>query len=195
MFSGIVQYIGTVKDIAPKGKGFLFSVHCPKFSRLLAVGSSVLVSGVCLTVSRKNKDTVIFEVMPETLRKTTLGEKKVGDRVNLEPSLRLGDEVGGHFVYGHVDGVSTVTNIKAEGDSLAVTVSAPQSLMKYIVPHGSVSIDGVSLTVAQLKKKSFAVSLIEYTQKYTTLGSLQVGYRVNVECDMMAKYMFQLMKK
>jgi riboflavin synthase len=126
--------------------------------------------------------------MGETLKKTTLGDKNVGDVVNLEASLRLGDEVGGHFVFGHVDATGEIKEIKKLINSYLVSVRVIQKLMKYVVPQGSVTIDGVSLTVARVGKSDFTVALVDYTLRRTTLKDVQKGDRVNVECDMLAKY-------
>ncbi len=146
------------------------------------------MSGVCLTVAKKVGRKIWFDVMPETLQKTILGDLKENDTVNVEPSLRLGDEVGGHFVFGHVDGIATIKQIRADGNSRLLTVRPPKELMRYMAPQGSVAINGVSLTVARVRKTDFIVSLVDYTLVHTTLKHLSKGAKVNIECDMLAKY-------
>ena len=193
MFTGIVQTIGKIENIEPKGKGSLFSV-ITDLANQAELGASIATSGVCLTVTSK-KDTIIqFEIMPETFRKTSLGDRRTGDKINLEPALKIGDELGGHFVYGHVDCIGTILEIKKEGDSTLLTIEPRGDMMKYIVETGSIAIDGVSLTVARAKNLNFSVSLVEYTLKHTTLGGLSVGDSVNVEVDMIAKYTSKLLK-
>lgn len=184
MFSGIVKEIGRITSL---DTGYLV-VSCSGIVPQMTEGSSVSVSGVCLTVSKKNGETLVFDVMPETIRKTTLGGKRIGDAVNLESSLRLGDEIGGHLVYGHVDGIGTVTNVEKEGDAVLVTIQLPQELMRCMALQGSVAIDGVSLTVARLDGDMITVSLVQYTLLQTTLGILKKDDRVNIESDIMAKY-------
>jgi len=187
MFTGIIQSIGTIKNIKPSGQSLFLTVEDKKVVKQVKNGSSVSVSGVCLTVRDKIKNTFVCEVIPETLKKTSLGNKRIGDRVNLEPSLRVGDELGGHFVYGHIDGVEEIRNWKLEIRNLFVSI--PQKLMRYVVPHGSIAIDGVSVTIASVQKSTITIALTDYTLKNTTLRSLQKGDRVNVECDMIAKMM------
>lgn len=184
MFSGIVQEIGSIAGIDSKQ----MVISCGILRPQVAEGSSVLVSGVCLTVSRVREKELAFDIMPETLRKTTLSELKPGDTVNLESSLRVGDELGGHFVYGHVDGVGDILSSEKERDAMRVTIRPPQELLRFLAPRGSVAIDGVSLTIARMDADSIMVSLVPYTLSHTTLGRLAVGDRVNIECDMLAKY-------
>lgn len=186
MFSGIVETVGRIEA---QTDGCLMVFASPTF-QFVSSGSSVCVSGVCLTVAEVDvdKNRCSFRVMAETLRKTTLGQKKTGEKVNIEGSLHLGDEVGGHFVYGHVDGVGVVMKTKEEHDARLITIKPPRELLDQIVPQGSVAIDGVSLTVAQTHEDGFMVSLVPYTKEHTTLGTLTVGDRVNIEVDMIAKY-------
>lgn len=184
MFSGIVKEIGSIASVDKKH----LIVSCSGIVPQVIAGSSVSVSGVCLTATAILENALAFAVMPETLRKTTLGEKRIGDAVNLESSLRLGDEIGGHFVYGHVDGVGTVTNVQKESDAILVTIKLPQELLRCMTPQGSVAIDGVSLTIARLDDDMITVSLVPYTLSQTTLGTLKNGDTVNIECDMLAKY-------
>lgn len=188
MFTGIIKNIGIIKKIEKKAEGLVFFVSCSDIFNQIKVADSVCTTGVCLTVFDKEDDCLLFEIMPETLRKTTLGEKTAGNKINLETSLKVGDELGGHFVYGHVDCVGLTTNIVQEGNNKLVTIELPAEWMKYLAPEGSVAVDGVSLTVARIHDKKLVVSLIEYTLDNTTLGDLQIGDKVNVEMDMLAKY-------
>lgn len=188
MFSGIISTAGTLKAIASKGRGLFFDIHAPTLAHAAHLGASISVDGVCLTVCAKHDEVVVFEIMPETLAKTTLGEKKAGIILNIEPSLKVGDELGGHFVYGHVDGIGKIIDRQKEGDTALLTIRPPQELMKYMAAQGSVAVDGVSLTIARRTDETFTVSLVEFTERETTLGSMAVGDRVNIECDMLAKY-------
>jgi riboflavin synthase len=183
MFTGIIREVGIVKqlhdgklEIGNWGENFP------------SIGSSVSVNGVCLTVAGYGIGAVIFDVMPETLRKTTIGGKNAGDAVNLESSLRVGDELGGHFVCGHADGVGVVTNVEKEHDAALMTIQPPQELMRFFAPQGSVAVDGVSLTIADTRDDAITVSLVQHTLEHTTLGRVKKGDRVNIECDMLAKY-------
>ena len=179
MFSGIIQAMGEVVSFEKNR----LTVRNSEVAKCVLLGSSVAISGVCLTVAKQNEELFSFDVMNETLKKTTLGGKKSGDRVNIETSLRAGDDIGGHFVYGHVDGVAEITEIAREGDAMLLTLRLPKPLMKYIVPQGSVAIDGVSLTVAGMAEDTFTVSLVPYTLEHTTLYELDKGGKVNIECD------------
>lgn len=194
MFSGIIQTIGKISSIEPKAEGYLLGIENKTIYNKAKLGNSICTSGVCLSVLKKNNNKIFFEVMPETLRKTSLGEKKVGEIVNMEASLRLGEEIGGHLVFGHVDGVGVIKEIEKEGDNTLITIVPPNNLFTYFCPQGSVALDGVSLTIARLKAKTIAVSLIEDTIKKTTLGKLTVGDKVNIECDMLAKYVAEQVK-
>ena len=193
MFTGIVVEKGKVMEKRgkeaglPAQAGVVFVVDAGRLGKKVKLGSSVCISGVCLTVTRKKGKKLFFDVMPETLKKTTLGEKEAGAELNLELTLRAGDEIGGHFVYGHVDGVGEVVRVEPQGDNRLVTIKPAAGLMRFIVPQGSVAVDGVSLTVASFAADTFTVSLIPYTLEQTTLGDLKVGDRVNVENDMMLK--------
>jgi riboflavin synthase len=159
----------------------------------VAVGDSVCVQGVCLTVTSITGKYFTADVSNETLSLTTLGTIQPNSSVNLEPSLRAGDPLGGHLVSGHVDGLATVTALARDGDSLRVTFAAPESLSRYIARKGSVSIDGVSLTVNEVRDDTFGVNLIPHTQTVTTLGQLKEGVRVNLEIDQVARYVERLL--
>lgn len=192
MFTGIIKSMGLIQDIKTENGSLRFFILCPDVFENFNVGSSVCVSGVCLTVTAKVNKNLVFELMPETLRKSAFKNKKIGDRVNLENSLNVGDELGGHFVYGHVNTVGKVVKIENEGEDKLVSVEVDSEYEKYLVDEGSIAIDGVSLTIARTDKNIFTVSLIQYTLAETTLGILSAGDSVNIEFDMMLKYLDKL---
>ena len=191
MFTGIIKNKGTIEDI----QGNKFFIKSEKIAPKLKLGSSITVDGVCLTVSKKDKDIFFVDIMPETKRVTTLGSLKRGDQVNLEPALTLGEELGGHFVTGHIDGVGRVVARRKEKDSVILEIVPPPDLMKYIAYKGSIALDGVSLTVANVERDRFSVALIPYTLEVTTLSKKKIGDKVNIEVDMMAKYIEKLLKE
>lgn len=186
MFSGIVETIGEVKRVVPAGGGIRVSVRAPFHD--LALGESICVSGVCLTVVDTGEGSFDAEISPETVRRSTLGNLRPGDGINLERSLRIGDRLSGHLVFGHVDGVGQVISITPEGDSSLYRFSAPSEVARYLVEKGSVAVDGVSLTVFGCDGDSFTVAVIPHTARVTTLGALGTGSRVNLESDMIGKY-------
>ncbi|MEK7105642.1 MAG: riboflavin synthase [Patescibacteria group bacterium] len=191
MYSGIIHHHGTVGEVldaAGGGKRIHFDV--PTIMHQVVDGSSVNVDGVCLTALDCNLNGFWSDVMPQTLELTTAGSWKVGQIVNVEPSMRLGDELGGHFVYGHVDGVAEIVEMEEKGNALIVLLRAPQELMRYIVPQGSIALDGVSLTIADVQDEVFAVSLTPETIERTVWKDRGVGDRVNFEADMMIKYLW-----
>ena len=191
MFTGIVQAKGRIAGIERNGFGARLSVDGrgwpdPGVYRP-AAGDSICVSGVCLTVVDLSGGVLSFDVIAETLAMTNLGDLKQGDAVNLEPPVTANQPLGGHFMQGHVDGVGEVTGVQAGEDEHRVTVKPPADLMAYIIPKGSVAIDGVSLTLAAVAEDSFAVALIPTTLELTTLGETKVGRRVNLEADIISK--------
>jgi riboflavin synthase len=195
MFSGIVISQGTVEEISTSGDNGRLAVDSPEFiaelskiDRKIALGESILVSGVCLTVIKFSATEIVFDLASETLRKTKFGKTKVGDRLNLEPSLRLNDILSGHLVTGHVDGVGSLVERAFEGETLVLSVSYPPALARYLVSKGSISIDGVSLTVGDVTSENFNVYIVPHTAKVTTLGDLSVGDSVNLEIDLIARY-------
>ncbi len=190
MFSGIVESLGNVCRAVPAGGGIRLSLGAP-FADLV-LGESVCVSGVCLTVVKIGSGEFEAEVSPETLRCSTLGDLQVGDSVNLERSLRLGDRLSGHLVFGHVDGVGRLVSIEPEGDAALYRFSAPPEVDRYLVEKGSVAVDGVSLTVFQCQDGFFTVAVIPHTARVTTLGQRKPGARVNLESDMIGKYVEKL---
>ncbi len=183
MFSGIIKEVGELIRVGTK-----LEVKTDLVVKEVELGSSVAVNGVCLTVEEIKHNALVFDVMPVTLEKSTLSDLKVGDNVNLESSLKLGDEVGGHFVYGHVDSLGEVKNISKQEDSTLFEISADKTIMKYIAPQGSISVNGISLTIANFNEDSFTVSLVPFTIDHTNFASLNVGDKVNLEVDMLAKY-------
>lgn len=183
MFTGIVEEMGEVLQV-----GKTLKIKLKNSLKQIKLGSSICVSGVCLTVFSKNENIVSFQVMPETTKKTSLACLEVGDVVNIETTLRVGDELGGHFVYGHVDTVVEILNIDHSVDGKLYTVGIPADLMQYIAPQGSLSLDGVSLTVARVGDHSATVALIDFTLSNTTFGLKKIGDKVNLEVDMLAKY-------
>ena len=197
MFTGIVQEIGQVRQNTPRGSAGSadrrMEIAYGAIAReRLALGASIAVDGVCLTVAELGADTFSADVSGETLRVTTLGGKAAGARVNLEASLRAGDSLGGHWVSGHVDGLAEVLTTESDARSLRVELSAPRPLARYIARKGSVTLDGVSLTVNAVQGANFSINLIPHTLEVTTLGALAAGVRLNLEIDLLARYVERL---
>jgi len=191
MFTGIVTATGTLESIINKGDRILRFAAGWDCSTL-DIGASVAHSGICLTVLARDRDGYEVAASGETMRVTTLGEWKVGDTVNLERALRVGDELGGHIVSGHVDGMATVLSVTAVGDSHELWFRAPADLARFVAAKGSVTLDGVSLTVNDVKGSDFSINVIEHTWTVTTLGTLAEGQKVNMEIDMLARYVARL---
>lgn len=193
MFTGIVVEAGTVKR-AKQRRGLLeLEIEAPSISKELKKGDSVAVNGVCLTATDTGRKRFSAQAMEETLARTTLGSLQRGLTVNLELPARLADRLGGHLVQGHVDGTAHVTRVEDDDGALRVWFSAPDDILRYMVRKGSVTLDGVSLTVVDVGRTSFQVALIPHTLSVTTLGRLQPGVKVNVEVDVVAKYVERLM--
>jgi len=190
VFSGIVEAIGQVRAVAGTPSGTRLSIRST-FAGLV-LGESISVSGVCLTAVAFSADGFDVDVSAETLRRSTLGRLAVGDAVNLERSLRLGDRLSGHLVFGHVDGTGTLRSKAPEGDSLLCRFEAPAAVARYLVEKGSVAVDGVSLTVFDCREGEFTVAIIPHTAQVTTLGNLSAGSAVNLESDMLARYVEKL---
>jgi riboflavin synthase len=188
MFTGLVETLGAVRSLTAAGTGRRLVLEAPTLSGELTVGESVAVNGACLTVVRRDADGCDFEVGPETLRCTNLGALRPGDRVNLERSLRLGDRLGGHLVQGHVDGVGSIDRKVSEGEWLFVWFRCPPELTVQMVPKGSIAVDGISLTLVDVTADGFSVALIPHTLAVTTLGFKGPGAPVNLETDLLAKY-------
>jgi riboflavin synthase len=196
VFSGIVQEIGHVTTAEGGAGGLAVGVDAPGVATAATAGVSVALNGCCLTVESVEAARVLaFHAVPETLARTTLARLRPGDAVNLEPALRAGDPLGGHYVQGHVDGVGVVRFVDAEGEGLRVVVATPSEILRYCVEKGSVAIDGVSLTVAEVAEDAFAVALVPHTLSATTLGQLAPGRAVNLEADVLAKYVERLLSR
>lgn len=195
MFTGIIEEIGVVKETRRLGDGqtLRLGLMAGVVTEDLKTGDSLSVDGCCLTVSGLSEAEVVMTVSPETLRLTTLGGVKVGDGVNLERAMRLGDRLGGHWVSGHVDGVGHVRERKKVSDALALRIEAPSEVLRYCVRKGSVAVDGISLTVNDVGEKDFSVMLIAHTAEVTTLGVKGVGAAVNLEGDILGKYVERLL--
>ena len=197
MFTGIITDIGTVRSIEPRGDS-RFVIDAAYDMDGVDIGASIACSGVCLTVvgkgSHENGGWFAVDVSAETLSKTGLGRWSEGTRINLERALKVGDELGGHIVSGHVDGLAQVEEIRPEGDSLRFTFVAPETLARFIAPKGSVALDGVSLTVNEVKGDRFGVNIIPHTAEHTTIGGLQAGDPVHIEIDPLARYVARLLE-
>jgi len=192
MFTGLVECLADVRSVSPDGAGGVALDLLVPFGRDLSLGESVAVNGCCLTVVAAG-EAVGFQAGPETLAKTDLGALRCGDRVNVERSLRWGDRLGGHLVTGHVDGVGQIAAREVSGDWQTVWFAAPESLTAVMVPKGSVAVDGVSLTVVEVRPGRFSVMLIPHTLAVTTLGIKATGAGVNLETDLIGKYVAQWM--
>ncbi|QNU67717.1 riboflavin synthase [Ruminiclostridium herbifermentans] len=193
MFTGIVEEIGNVKKIVYGSSSIKLSINCSKILEDVKIGDSIAVNGICLTVVELDSSWFSVDVMPETMRMTSLSRLKLSDKVNLERALKLSDRLGGHIVSGHIDGTGIIKDIVREDNAIWITVEAADSLMRYIIYKGSVALDGTSLTVAYIDENSFKVSLIPHTAGNTILGLLKVGDIVNVECDVIGKYVEKLL--
>jgi riboflavin synthase len=191
MFTGIIEETGTVRAVKKGAKSFSMSVSADVVMGDLRAGDSICTNGVCLTVTSFEKDFFAVDVMPETMRRTNLGSLAPGSRVNLERALQLTSRLGGHLVSGHIDGTAVVTGVRKEDNAVWVSLRAPKEIMRYVILKGSVALDGVSLTVASKAADGFSVSLIPHTMGLTTLDEYRPGASVNIECDMVAKYVEQ----
>ncbi len=194
MFTGIVTDIGEVLEVSGAGDRRL--VISTRFdAQALAIGASIACSGICLTVIERSASSFAVQASAETLARTTLGGWRKGTRVNLERPLRAGDEFGGHMVSGHVDGVARLAESRPENDSVRMTFAAPAQLARFVAPKGSVALDGVSLTVNEVESERFGINLIPHTVAVTSLGALRAGDMVNMEIDMVARYVARLLGK
>jgi riboflavin synthase len=193
MFTGIVTDLGTVRSVAA-ADSTRFEIATAYDMSTVAIGASIACAGVCLTVVDRGADSFVVDVSNETLARTTLGGWKRGQRINLERPLRAGDELGGHIVSGHVDAVSYVIDRKPDGASVRFTFALPAPLAGYLAPKGSITVDGVSLTVNEVEEGLFGVNLIPHTLEVTSLGTLQAGASVNIEIDVVARYLARLIR-
>lgn len=191
MFTGLVDDVGTIERIRATDGGRELRITCRYDD--LTDGESIAVNGACLTVSEHGGGWFAVAAIVTTLGRTTIGSWRAGDRVNLERAMRLGDRLGGHIVQGHVDGVGTVVDVRTQADALVADIALPDEIATLLVPHGSITIDGVSLTVNAVPADGqVQISLIEYTREHTTLGALRTGQRVHVEGDVLGKYVQRL---
>ncbi len=193
MFTGLIEGVGEITASGRQAEGLKLTVSLPFPAAELALGDSVAVAGACLTVVETGSKTAAFEVSPETLARTTLALKKVGDRVNLERALRLGDRLGGHLVTGHIDGRGALRERREGADYFQLKIEMPAALSRYVIEKGSIAIDGVSLTVNTCQGNSFTVNIIPHTARKTTLAHLRVGDQVNLETDIIGKYVEKLL--
>ena len=190
MFTGIVEEVGSIREVQENGFSFAGNAALEG----MAIGDSIAVNGACLTITSLNEREFTVDVMPETLRKTNLASLEEGDPVNLERPLALGSRLGGHIMQGHIDGQGKVVSVEAESDAMIMEVEAPPDLMPYIVTKGFIALDGISLTVVERKASSFTVSLVIYTWEHTNLRVKEPGSPINLEVDILAKYVEQLLK-
>jgi riboflavin synthase len=195
VFTGIVREVGRVVAVDGDAAGVRLQIAAPEIANAVAVGDSVAVSGCCLTAVSVADGLIAFDAVPETLARTSLGLGRLaaGARVNLEPALRAGDPLGGHYVQGHVGGCGTVRSVEPDGDGRRLWVDAPPEITRYVVEKGSITVEGTSLTVAALDAQGFAIALIPHTLAATTLGEIAPGDPLNLETDVLAKYVERLL--
>jgi riboflavin synthase len=193
VFTGIVREVGRVASVEPRQGGLALVVEAPATAATLATGDSISIDGVCLTAEAVEGGRVSLHAVPETLARTTFGRLREGAAVNVEPALRAGEPLGGHYVQGHVDAVGRIQSVEAEGEGLRVFVEAPPEVLRYLVEKGSITVDGVSLTVAELAEDAFAVALVPHTLEATTLSDLEPDRVVNLEVDVLGKYVERLL--
>jgi riboflavin synthase len=194
MFTGIVEKIGKIKKIEDRDSKIYFTIEVGGFLDDINIGDSISCDGVCLTVTKKNNDSFVVELMPETLNLSKFKDSIEGDIINLEKALKVDARLGGHFVMGHVDGVGIIKNIEKEGKYINLIISAPVEIIKFLAYKGSVSVNGVSLTISGSEKNWLKVSLITHTMEITNLKELNKGDKVNLEVDMIARYLEKLLK-
>jgi len=195
MFTGIIEGLGTIKELQPAGQGKRITVEADFVLDQTKIGDSLAVSGACLTAVSIAGKRFEVDVSPETLAKTTFGRAKIGERVNLERALRLGDRLDGHLVSGHIDGMGTVKSKRPAGNAVVVTISVAEPLLRYMIIKGSVAVDGISLTINDCDRNGFEVSIIPHTAKLTTIGFKNIGDLVNIETDMIGKYIERFITK
>jgi riboflavin synthase len=193
MFTGIIQKMGTVKKIDNQGEAYQLTVTVDDFLDTVNIGDSIATNGVCLTVTTKTNNEFTADIMPMTYRKSTFSELTVGSLVNLEKSMRVNDGFDGHIVTGHIDSVGKIIKIKQDYNAVLIRIEPPRETLKYCIPEGSVAIDGISLTIAELRDKDFTVSIIPHTRQWTTLKNKSVGSSVNIEGDVLGKYIERLL--
>ena len=195
MFTGIIEDKGRVLKVEYRGQEKRLTIGMPPHLTEVQLGDSININGVCLTVARKGQQSIELDLSKETLQRSALGELKQGDEVNLERALRLSDRLGGHIVNGHIDGIGVIIEKKKERDFLQLTIRIPESVSKYVVQKGSIAIDGISLTVNEYQGGEIRLTLIPYTIEKTTLVDKKVGDRLNVEADILGKYVEKLLAR
>jgi riboflavin synthase len=192
MFTGIVREVGRIASLRGGDAGVRIEVAAPRLAATTSIGDSVSISGCCLTAEAVDGERIAFHAVPETLRRSSLARLSEGAEVNLEPAIRAGEPLGGHYVQGHVDAVGRIRSVEDEGEGLRIVVEAPPDVVRYCVEKGSIAVDGVSLTIAELYDDAFAVALVPHTLEATTLSDLAPGREVNLEADVLAKYVERL---
>lgn len=193
MFTGLVEEVGIVKSVKKGADSAQITISAEKVISDVNLGDSICTNGICLTVTSFSSNYFTVDVMAETMRKTNLNYLSPGDKVNLERALRLGDRLGGHIVSGHIDGIGTISNLEKEDNATWITVSTSYDILKYVIYKGSIAIDGVSLTVAYVDNSVFKVSIIPHTKDVTILLDKKIGDTVNLECDMIGKYVEKML--
>jgi riboflavin synthase len=194
VFTGIVRELGRVVSVSGGADGVALVVEAPRTAEEARVGDSISIDGCCLTAETVEQGRLSLRAVPETLGRTTLARLREGDHVNVEPAVRAGEPLGGHYVQGHVDAIGRVQSVEAEGEGLRIFVEAPDEVLRYCVEKGSIAVDGVSLTVAEVADDAFAVALVPHTVEATTLSALVPGREVNLEADVLAKYVERLLR-
>jgi len=194
MFTGIIEHLGKVNQVKLQASSAIIVIDIGPLSEGVNLGDSIAINGACLTVTQIKDSEVHFDVSTETLGKTAIGKLKISDKVNIERSLKMGDKLGGHFVTGHVDGIGVINKIKNEQGQCTVWFSASETLTNMMIKKGSVAIDGISLTIVEIREGLFSVALIPYTLEATTLGFKKVGQKVNIETDMLGKWVKRMLK-
>ena len=192
MFTGLVEEIGLIKKIKKSSKSAQITIGAKVVLEDTKIGDSISTNGVCLTVVSYDSSSFTVDVMPETMRRSNLRNLEIGSKVNLERALKLGDRLGGHIVSGHIDGVGIIKSFKEEDNATWITIEGASEILKYVIEKGSIAIDGTSLTVASVGDKTFSVSIIPLTRDETTLLKKDIGEEVNLECDMVGKYIERL---
>ena len=193
MFTGIIEGLGTITAVRPADQGRRLSIEADFVMDRTGIGDSIAVNGACLTAVRVSGKQFDVDVSPETLQRTTLGETRVGTRLNLERALRLSDRLDGHLVSGHIDGTGTLTHRKTTGNAIFIGFSVPESLARYMIKKGSIAVDGVSLTINTCDARGFEVCIIPHTAQLTTIGQKKAGEKVNIETDIIGKYVERLL--
>ncbi len=194
MFTGLIQEVGIIESVQENAEGRVFMIKAPSLIKEISIDDSIATNGVCLTATKIVGDSFRAQAVHMTLQKTSLGVLKTGDKVNLELSLKPSDRLGGHFVQGHVNALGKITSIEKKGDNWEMEVSFPETLRKYMILEGSIALDGISLTLAKLTPQTLSVSLIPHTLEKTSLSAKKVGDVLNIEVDMIAKYIENFLK-